>query len=413
MDTKIIYINPIVADVISERNPLVSYASNKKIKYIIDVLIRLNMDIEVISPGIGTNRGVYRKMLSTINCVKLTFLATICLSNRKFGALKIITANILLLIELLRKVKNNCTVIFYNLPWLIPAIVVSKLILRYNLVVEIEEVFYKNEKYGFIMGQMIKGVESTLFFIADEFILSSYGVSKHFGVRNKPYCVAHGSYNVNRSKSDNISVICNGPTKDVEILYSGAIDDTRGIYILLNSMKFLKDVNNAHLTITGPCGSKQVGILQNKMAEINADVSCEMVSYVGVVSESELNLLHRKADIFVSPQKKQNRFSTFSFPSKILEYLSYGKITISSDIDSVITSDISSLISFYHNDSAVGLARALDGVISSDSLLNEESKMKKKHQIHAVLDNLDENFKGCLSKLLREKCNDKQTEELH
>lgn len=121
-------------------------------------------------------------------------------------------------------------------------------------------------------------------------------------------------------------------TKKV-IMYSGGLDEIRGIDILLDvAEEIIKEVEgNYEFWITGKGPLEQ-------MVQDYAKRYPDKIRYHGFVSKNKLLGLYEYADAFVSLQKPEHKFSAFSSPSKVYEFISTGKFCIGL-IDLKINSD--------------------------------------------------------------------------
>ncbi|MFH1131690.1 MAG: glycosyltransferase [Pseudomonadota bacterium] len=104
------------------------------------------------------------------------------------------------------------------------------------------------------------------------------------------------------------------------ILYSGAMTHYAGIDLLVQAFQKIDDPY-ARLWICGKGNTSSIAQIAAKDSRIKI---------FGVVSEEKLNELSVLATAFVNPRPTNLEDSLHNFPSKIVEYLSYGKPVISS-----------------------------------------------------------------------------------
>jgi glycosyltransferase involved in cell wall biosynthesis len=152
------------------------------------------------------------------------------------------------------------------------------------------------------------------------------------------YCVIRGFID------DNIDVNLNLDTnhKDKKIvLFSGQIDKIRGIDIFLDICeKASKDEelkDKLEFWITGHGKEKLVNKVKERVSQMSN------VKYLGFLPYNKYKETLEKADILVNLQKPYVKFSTYCFPSKIIEFMNTGKIIIStkiSDIENIATDKI-------------------------------------------------------------------------
>ena len=102
-------------------------------------------------------------------------------------------------------------------------------------------------------------------------------------------------------------------------LYTGTIRKENGVDLMLESFKLLED-KDARLKITGR------GNYEGFIKKVNSD---SRIQYLGMVDQSELNSLYSEASFFLNPRLSCYEENNNNFPSKLLDYLSFGKPIIS------------------------------------------------------------------------------------
>lgn len=107
------------------------------------------------------------------------------------------------------------------------------------------------------------------------------------------------------------------------VLYTGAMSKYGGVDFLAEAFTQIRNPH-ARLVICGPGTSQPVIDLARNDSRIEV---------LGLVSESELQRLSMKASVFVNPRLSSIPDNQMNFPSKVLEYLSYGKPVISTWTD--------------------------------------------------------------------------------
>lgn len=112
-------------------------------------------------------------------------------------------------------------------------------------------------------------------------------------------------------------------TASNKIIYTGRLDFVGGIEVLLQAVSELPtDIKNK-IVVTGSGGLKDLVV--KRAAELG-------ISYEGFLSDSEYESLLINAKISINPLRSKCNFSSYSFPSKVLQYLEYGCVVISSGI---------------------------------------------------------------------------------
>ncbi|MDO9085178.1 MAG: glycosyltransferase family 4 protein [Anaerolineaceae bacterium] len=107
------------------------------------------------------------------------------------------------------------------------------------------------------------------------------------------------------------------------IVYAGGLFQNYGLTLLINAFN-LANRDNWRLIIAGK------GDMERKIFEFVRQN--KNINYMGFLNTEEICNLYEKADVFVNPRLLFENISEFSFPSKIVEYLSTGKPVISTNL---------------------------------------------------------------------------------
>ncbi|MDB0025801.1 glycosyltransferase [Polaribacter sp.] len=102
-------------------------------------------------------------------------------------------------------------------------------------------------------------------------------------------------------------------------LYTGAIRKENGVELMMDAFKLIED-KNAKLII---CGS---GSYDGFIKKTNSD---SRIKFLGLVDKNKLNSLYTEASFYLNPRLSCYEENNNNFPSKLLDYLSYGKPIIS------------------------------------------------------------------------------------
>ena len=108
------------------------------------------------------------------------------------------------------------------------------------------------------------------------------------------------------------------------VVYSGKIDDRYGGVEKLFQIFSLVHGSDCRFVLTGKDPRKK--IYKYLRREPRAE-------YYGFLSDCELHALHAKASVFVNPRPPEVSDNRMTFPSKLLQYLSYGKPVVSTWTD--------------------------------------------------------------------------------
>lgn len=148
--------------------------------------------------------------------------------------------------------------------------------------------------------------------------------------------------------------------KDVNIvLYAGGINEKFGLFSLIEAFKMV-NASNWELHIYGSGADSQLleDVLRND----------KRVKFFGRVDSSKIFAIERAADILINPRPIEDEFTKFSFPSKTLEYLASGVVTMSTRLPG-IPKEYEPFIKWIVPESIVGIK---DALISAMRLTEQE-----------------------------------------
>ena len=164
--------------------------------------------------------------------------------------------------------------------------------------------------------------------------------------------------------------LLNGTPK---LLFSSTLDAQRGVNVLLEALKYTDADFN--LKITG----------RGDMEEAVKACKDPRVQFLGYLDYETYQKELEQTDICINAQLAQHEFAEFSFPSKIFEYLSYGKLVVSSDMADV-EEGLGGAVLVYHEDSPKQLAAAIEEAIAIKRDVSRNEQYGK-----AVRDIVEEN----------------------
>lgn len=358
-----------------------SLAAIKKMDYVINVLTRLDYKVEIISPSWINDSKCSNKFKTTnvqINNNTNIIYCPSWVSKNKFTKLiKVIFSLLWLFFYLLTNTKKNEKILVYHSQLLAYPIMLSKFIKKFEVILEIEEIYglvWKEKK------QLIK-MENKLINVADKYILVSEELEKFLKLKNKESVILYGAYNqVNineRKKPDN---------EAINLVYAGSIDEVKGG--AFKSLEIIEKINGNYLLhILGGGSDNKINVLKRRIREINKKKGKEVCKYVGVLHGNEFREYLKICDIALNPQNSGDYMQT-AFPSKIISYLSHELIVISTPIKSILNSRVKNNIIFTKSDEAMDFIQSIESV-------GDLEKYSKK-----IIRELDEKFKKEMHQLL-------------
>lgn len=363
----------------SNSNRVCNLAATNKMDYISSAIVKSGYNVEVISPSwMGTDtKKKYEKQINIKmdESISVTFCPSWKTSNRVTRNIKILFSLVWLFFYLLWNVKRKEKVLAYHVPWISLPIRAAKFIKRFELILEVEEIYQDVMK----VNSFFTTWENKLIDVADSYLLSTDLLVEKIP-ENKPYITIYGVYNV----KDQLVV----PENDglIHLLYAGIIDShKKGAFNALESTKYLSDKYHLHII-----GFGETEKLCSVINMYNKDNKCK-VSYDGVLSGVEYIKYCQSCHIGLSTQSMDGSYLKSSFPSKILSYLSMGLRVVSGYIDCVSQSKIGNFISYYNEDNPEEIAKA---IMSIDISQNFDSRN--------IIQNCNKEFINDIQKLLED-----------
>lgn len=147
------------------------------------------------------------------------------------------------------------------------------------------------------------------------------------------------------------------------ILYTGMMSVWGGVSFLLKAFELIHD-SAIELWI---CGHGRNSDLETAL---KAD---SRIRFFGLVSESQLIDMSNKASVLINPRPSNISGNAMNFPSKILEYLSYGKPVISTWTPG-LSPEYRDVLEVLKEETEECLARTIESVLNwSDNKIHENS----------------------------------------
>lgn len=157
----------------------------------------------------------------------------------------------------------------------------------------------------------------------DSFVFLTENMKDYFSI-DKPYVVVEGIAEDHKSsRKGNFIDAYQG--KEV-VLYTGTLTEKYGVLDLVKAFITINN-DNYRLIICGEGETKKEII---KYA--NQD---RRIIYMGLLEHDDILTLQKNATVLINPRKNNEEYTKYSFPSKILEYLSSGTPVIAYKLDGV------------------------------------------------------------------------------
>jgi hypothetical protein len=380
MTRKIIHYIAYYADEQNLRNLYSAPSACMKINYIKGVLKEIGYHVVLYSTSWTNNKsGYYKKKIVKIDEKETQIYISTFGAKTKFGRLlRRLWSKVQLIFYLLLKVKNNDTVLVYHsISYYFPLLLLKKF-KKVNLILEVEELYSSVFGYtGSLRNRELKIVK-----IADSYIFSNDLFRKSLNLENKPSITCYGSYSIPKRFKNKL--------KDgfIHVVYAGIIDSIKqGAFMAVKSANYLP--NNYKIHILGFGNERDIKALMQTIESINNKFKYEKVQYHGIKLNQELSDCLHQYHIGLSTLTMEGEYLKYTFPSKILVYLSHGLVTISGNIESVRQSSISNELVYYNENTPESIAKAIMSI---------DVNVQKDYT--EIVKRLDEDFKNKIQKLI-------------
>ena len=322
-------------------------AATQKIKTISHALLLKGYDVTIISSGVTSNHSINKSFTEYIvfpeGRVKVLYPLLVGYSGfGRFNFKQVIR----ILKKELKKSKRS-TILAYNATirshW---AFETGQNFSATNIL-ELEDLPYarvsvankrKNRKSEEIFNKVV-GSASGIIYVSDHMKVPRHhnGITIH-GILSED--ILKKQYDVSNRKK-NIFVIT----------YTGGLDYSKGIDILIESLKFIPD--NCLLNIVGG------GHLVSEIKELCKNNN--KIRFHGFVERNKMLDIMFDSDILVNPHRSDDNLKEMVFPFKMVEYASTGIPLVSSGM-ARFRNQFDSHITFYNDDSPQSLANSIISV---------------------------------------------------
>ena len=267
------------------------------------------------------------------------------------------------LLYVLKHIRSTDTVIVYHSLAYMKMVMFLKKIIRFRLVLELEEIYA-----DVISGSFSRKNEIRLIHISDQYILPTKLIAEKMHLPCDNYVVIHGSYQYAVQKQ-----IHYFSDQKIHIVYAGTLDPRKGCIEAMRAAEYLP--NNYVIHILGsdinPLFNTTLKEITEKQEESHATVI-----YEGLLKGEIYNHFLQKCHLGLCTQDPHADFTDTSFPSKVLSYLSNGLRVLAIRIKALETSDLRDILYFYTENKPECIADAIIGIdfskhYDSSSKLNQ------------------------------------------
>ncbi len=218
---------------------------------------------------------------------------------------------------------------------------------------------HKNMIYTVQKNIEIKCIQHDMEYI-DSYVLLTKYMSQALNI-NVPYVVVEG---IATNSFDDVG--CIPQEKGVKtILYSGGLTKRYGVLDMIHAFEQIPEVNYRLII----CGS---GDIETEV--INASNRDKRIIYKGLLKRDEVLQLQKSCTVLINPRPKNGEYTKYSFPSKIMEYMSSGTPVIAYKLEGIPEEYYEHI--YMVNDDKGGLFGTLKDVLCKD-----EQELFRKGQI--------------------------------
>ena len=370
-----------------ERKLAYSPAGLKKAQYVFDVLSRIDKT-RVVSFASGGRKwnGFYRPTCTLDEDNREIFYCSTFGSSSKYLRMLERWFNIIQMTLYLIRIPKHDIAVFYHERYFHYAMRFCRLFRRSpKYVLQVEEVYTLAGNHP----QEMIDKELASFNNADAYILVNDLLSSVLHLEmSKPSCVSYGPYRVQAP-----SLVPKPTDNKVHVVYAGIIDQIkRGAEMAVKACRFLP--SNYCVHIAGFGKYEDIAFLLSLIEDVRKESECEIL-YEGCLSGSDYDKLMNRCSIGLSTQVSgELKYSETSFPSKVINYLSYGLTVVSTRIQVLEKCKVADLLSFYDSDRPNFVAEA----ILNCPIIDKEVA---KDRIHELDNQFEANLKNIIQCLQR------------
>lgn len=313
-----------------------------KMKYVAKKLAEIDGHLKVFSPAYSleeTAEFMPVHNYSIDSKIEVCEAATFGRKNTFFRVLSFLFSHFQLLRYLFFEIKKNDIVVLYHTLFYRYDILLFRFFKSNKVVIEVEELF------SAVWGNIESNKEIKYLSKFDGYIYVNDIMNERFCF-NKPYAVCYGNYDI----SSNYYI----RDQYKKLIYAGVLGkEGTDVDLAIDLMKYLPDTYN--LKIAGYGSEDAVSYIKNRIRDK------ENIEFVGFLSGDEYEEFLSKGDFGLCTRVLSNESSDYTFPSKVLVYLSHGLVPVCPSIDCLKKSKISEAIVFYKESKPENVALSING----------------------------------------------------
>lgn len=346
---EVFYLGTYRTDDVADRCPLGSCAEDVKMKYIISVVKKCNRHITVVSSLSSEKSGYHKKKTIRVDeWEDDIFLASYDTTTKGLSKIAALYRLIVIALYLLINVKEHDTLIVYNSQLVSLPIRISKKILHYKLILEVEEIFGKDSRHQKDIQR--EALEAKLINSADAYICASELLLNKVSNR-KPGTVIYGGYTIPNKKVERYN------DGNIHIVYAGGIDSLRCVQNAVESFTWLSAQYRLHILGFGSVA--EINKLTNCIQKTNYKLGGNFIEFLGELHGDDYNILLQRCHIGINMQKIGESIEEYAFPSKLSSYLCCGLNIVTGKLKSVENSYFNRHVTYYCSNDPREIAKSI------------------------------------------------------
>lgn len=345
-------------------------AASTKIDYIIDVLNRNNIHVDIISKSLVSDEKFKPSFGGKIrigdNKTLRHFIGLGCRNLLPVYLISRVLNTIHFFLWLLFNTKRNEEIIVYHSLGYTMSLMLLKKIKGIRIIGEIEEIYQDvHKQYALTSSSEYMFIKN-----CDKFIFPTQLLDEKLNSSRKPSLVIHGVY-----KSETITENKFDDGK-IHVVYGGTLDPRKGSAVAAAAAEYLPSNYHVHI-----CGFGNPTQISRIISEVSSRTKANL-TFEGELKGDEYRKFIQKCHIGLSTQNPDAAFNATSFPSKILVYLANGLQVVTIRIPAIEKSEIADALNFYNNQNPKEIANVIANIKSYDCNLGSKilSQLDKKFE---------------------------------
>lgn len=366
--------------IVNGENRNCAMSAIRKANYIIGALNDIGYRVEIISPNWGNcgNKFLASKRESLDGINNIHYLTSVSLKGKIGQFCSYIFSMICLLFELIIKCERDETILVYHTQAFSSPVYYAKKLKNFKVCLEVEEVYYKTFK----LKHDNRKSEDRIIKNADGYIIANDYLANVIDTEKKPSVILYGEYNILK-----LDYKDNG--EKIRLVYTGMIDENQRD--AFNAIELCKHLSSSYtLNIAGTGSEESIHRILETIKLHNDRYPC-IVSYDGTFAGKEFDEYVSKFDVGLNIRATTEGYDLYSFPSKILMYLSHGLDVFTTPIRCVVNSKIAPF---------VNIASTYDNFVKMGKELSA-TELSNKIKTHDLIEALDGDFKNSLQLIIK------------